>query len=125
MDRELALDLASRGIVTRADLAEQAFFLIRPRPVLDAGQEKAMNEEELLRLRRLRVRLENEVSWEPAAMETALKDFAREEGVGLGQIGPSLRRAVTGGAPAHDLGTTLSLLGKDETLSRLGDLGGS
>jgi glutamyl-tRNA synthetase len=83
-----------------------------------------MKEEELLRLRKLRSRLETEADWTPPALETALKDFAREEGVGMGQIGPSLRRAVTGGAPAPDLGTTLSLLGKDETLSRLGDLGG-
>jgi glutamyl-tRNA synthetase len=119
-----ALTVLKARAKTVADLAEQAFFLIRPRPVLDAGPEKAMKEEELLRLRKLRSRLQTEADWTSPALETALKDFAREEGVGMGQIGPSLRRAVTGGAPAPDLGTTLSLLGKDETLSRLGDLGG-
>jgi glutamyl-tRNA synthetase len=50
-----------------------------------------------------------------------LKSFATDEGVGLGQIGPGLRAAMTGGTPAPDLGQMLELLGREEALARLSD----
>jgi glutamyl-tRNA synthetase len=42
----------------------------------------------------------------------------------MGQIGPGLRAALTGGAPAPDLGQTLELLGREEALARLKDQSG-
>jgi glutamyl-tRNA synthetase len=39
----------------------------------------------------------------------------------MGKIGPGLRAALTGGAPAPDLGQSMELLGREETLARLAD----
>jgi glutamyl-tRNA synthetase len=107
---------------TLAELAEQAFFLVRRRPLaLDVAAQKAMKDGVAERLGRLRQRLEAAPTWEEATLAQTLKDFAAAEGVGMGQIGPGLRAVLTGGAPAPDLGSTLALLGREEALGRIGD----
>lgn len=107
---------------TVVELADQAFFLIRKRPVaLDAAAQKAMKDGVAERLGRLLPRLEAATAWEEVPLAQTLKDFAAAEGVGMGQIGPGLRAVLTGGAPAPDLGQTLSLLGRDESLGRIAD----
>jgi len=107
---------------TVVELADQAFFLIRKRPVtLDAAAQKAMKDGVAERLGRLLPRLEAATAWEEAPLAQTLKDFAAAEGVGMGQIGPGLRAVLTGGAPAPDLGQTLALLGRDESLGRIAD----
>ncbi|MES1203729.1 MAG: glutamate--tRNA ligase, partial [Pseudomonadota bacterium] len=107
---------------TIADLADQSFFLIRTRPLtLDAAAEKAMKEDVMLRLRRLKPVLGGVSPWEAPVIAEAIQAFVRDEGIGMGQIGPGLRAVVTGGAPAPDLAQTLALLGKDEAMARFGD----
>jgi glutamyl-tRNA synthetase len=59
--------------------------------------------------------------WSPAALEAELKEFAAQEGVGLGKIGPGLRGILSGGSTAPDLASTLTALGRDESLGRLQD----
>jgi glutamyl-tRNA synthetase len=117
-----AMPVLKHRAKTIADLADQSFFLIRVRPLaLDAAAEKAMKEDVMLRLRRLKPALEGLTLWDGPTIAETLQAFARDEGVGMGQIGPGLRAVVTGGAPAPDLAQTLALLGRDETLARLGD----
>jgi glutamyl-tRNA synthetase len=117
-----ALPLLKQRAKTIADLADQSFFLIRTRPLtLDAAAEKAMKEDVMLRLRRLKPVLEGVSPWEAPTIAEAMQAFARDEGIGMGQIGPGLRAVVTGGAPAPDLAQTLALLGKDEAMARFGD----
>jgi glutamyl-tRNA synthetase len=107
---------------TVADLAEQAFFLIRARPLpLDGAGKNAIKDEDMLRLRRLKPVLDALTPWNQAAIAAAMKVFAESEGVGLGKIGPPLRTALTAGAPAPDLAQTLAYLGKEEALGRLAD----
>lgn len=107
---------------TVAEFADQAFFLIRRRPVsLDVAAQKAMKEGVAERLGRLLPRLESTLGWNEPALSQALKDFAAAEGVGMGQIGPGLRAVLTGGAPAPDLGHALALLGREESLARIKD----
>ena len=60
-------------------------------------------------------------AWTPAALEVELKEFAAQEGVGLGKIGPGLRGILGGGAVAPDLASALTALGRDESLGRLKD----
>jgi glutamyl-tRNA synthetase len=107
---------------TLAELADQVFFLVRRRPVaLDVAAQKAMKDDVTERLRRLRPRLEAAPTWEEASLAQTLKDFAGAEGVGMGQIGPGLRALLTGGAASPDLGSTLALLGREESLARIAD----
>ena len=105
-----------------SNLAEQARFVLTKRPLaLDEKSQSLMKDDFKQRLVRLRDRLANEPAWDHVSLGSALKAFATEEGVGLGQIGPGLRAALTGGTPSPDLGQTLELLGRDEALARISD----
>lgn len=107
---------------TLLELADQAAFLLATRPlVLDPAAKSHMKDEFRQRLARLRERLAAAPTWEHAELSSVLKAFATDEGVGLGQIGPGLRAALTGGSPSPDLGQTLELLGRDEALARIAD----
>ncbi len=107
---------------TIPDLAEQARFVLARRPLaLDDKAKSLIKDEFKPRLSRLRERLAATPSWEHAELSNVLKAFATEEGVGLGQIGPGLRAALTGGTPSPDLGQTLELLGREEALARIAD----
>jgi glutamyl-tRNA synthetase len=106
---------------TVTELSRLAFFLGRARPfALDEAAMALIKGETLDRLKRLRSTLDG-VAWDEASLSEALKAFAAAEGVGLGKIGPAVRAVLTGGAPALDLGQTLSYLGREETLARLDD----
>ncbi|MDX2238823.1 MAG: glutamate--tRNA ligase [Hyphomonadaceae bacterium] len=103
-------------------LAEQARFLILTRPLkLDPTAQKAIESASPGLLARLREAMAALTDWAPEAAQDALKAFAAAEGLKMGQIGPLLRAALTGGAPAPDLGHTLAALGREEALGRLSD----
>jgi glutamyl-tRNA synthetase len=107
---------------TLPDLADQSAFLLANRPLaLDEKAKSLMKDDFRERLRRLHTKLAAEPIWESAALGSALKAFATDEGVGLGQIGPGMRAALTGGSPAPDLGQALELLGREEALARIVD----
>jgi glutamyl-tRNA synthetase len=107
---------------TVIDLAAQARFMLAQRPlVLDESAKSLMNTDFRERLGRLHARLAAEPKWDHEALAGALKAFATDEGVGMGQIGPGVRAALTGGAPSPDLGQTLELLGREEALARISD----
>lgn len=107
---------------TLAEMETQAYFLLRHRPFTpDEAVSKHLSAEALDRLSRLRERLATHNDWTPEAIGEALKAFAEAEGVGFGKIGQPLRAAMTGGAPAPDMGLVLALLGREESLARLDD----
>lgn len=109
---------------TIVELAGACRFLVGRRPLaLDASAEKALKPE----TRALLARLGRELAavpddrWTDTELSAALKAFVAAEGVSMGQIGPGLRAALTGGAPAPDLSLVLSALGRDESLARMAD----
>jgi len=117
-----ALPVLKKRAKTLLELADQARFLLAQRPlVLDEAAKSHMKDEFKQRLGRLRERLAAAPQWEHAELSSVLKAFATDEGVGLGQIGPGLRAALTGGSPSPDLGQTLELLGREEALARIAD----
>ncbi|MBI1185945.1 MAG: glutamate--tRNA ligase [Alphaproteobacteria bacterium] len=117
-----AVPILKQRSKTIAEIADFSFFFIRSRPFeLDAAAQKAMDAPASERLARLAPRLAAQADWTAPALAAALKAFAEAEGVGLGKIGPPLRAALTGGAPAPDIGWTLEILGREETLARLTD----
>lgn len=134
VEKRMPLDDAQRASLARGapvlkkraktlvELADQAKFLLAKRPlVLDATAQSLMKDDFKQRLKRLHDHLAAQPDWEHAALASALKAFATEEGVGLGQIGPGLRAALSGGLPAPDLGQALELLGREEALARIAD----
>ncbi len=107
---------------TIPELAEQARFLLLKRPLaLNDAAKAQLGDEVRARLSRLQQHLASETNWTHANLAAALKAFATLEGVGMGQIGPGLRAALTGGAPAPDLGQAMELLGREEALARISD----
>jgi glutamyl-tRNA synthetase len=118
---EKAVSVLKNRAKTLAEMADQAGFLISARPLNLDAKAQSLVKEAKERLKRLRERLIAEPKWENVTLSLLLKAFATDEGVGMGQIGPPLRAALTGGAPSPDLGQTLELLGRDETLARLAD----
>ncbi len=134
IEKTTPLDTAARVLLTRAapvlkkraktvvELAAQARFLLAKRPLsLDETAKSLMKDDFKQRLKRLHDHLAAEPDWAHAALASALKAFATQESVGLGQIGPGLRAALSGGAPAPDLGQALELLGREEALARIAD----
>jgi glutamyl-tRNA synthetase len=117
-----AIPMLKKRAKSIPDLVDQSRFVLLKRPLaLDEKANSLMKDEFKQRLSRLRDWLAKEPGWDHVALGAALKAFATAEGVGLGQIGPGLRAALTGGAPAPDLGQALELLGRDEALARMAD----
>ncbi len=116
-----AIPLLKKRAKILAELADGVHFLAATRPLaFTEAAQKQLTGDVKGRLERLSGRLA-QANWETTDLGTLLKAFATDEGVGMGQIGPGLRAALTGGAPAPDLGQTLELLGREETLARLKD----
>ncbi|MBY0564822.1 MAG: glutamate--tRNA ligase [Hyphomonadaceae bacterium] len=117
-----AAPMLKKRAKTIPDLLEQARFLLLARPIaLGDSARAALGGETRPLLARLRNHLTDQATWTHDALTTTLKAFAASEGVGLGQIGPGLRAALTGGAPAPDLGLALQMLGREEALARISD----
>ncbi len=107
---------------TVLQLADLTLFALKARPLeLDERTRKLLTDEALGRLARLRAHLAGEADWTPPALEGSLRAFAGAEGVGLGKVGPWLRGVLSGGAPAPDLASTLTALGREEALGRMDD----
>lgn len=117
-----AIALVKEAAQTVLQLADLTRFVLKARPLaLDERTRKLLTEEALGRLGRLRAHLAGEADWTPPTLETSLRAFAEAEGVGLGKVGPWLRGVLSGGAPAPDLASTLTALGRDEALGRMDD----
>jgi glutamyl-tRNA synthetase len=54
-------------------------------------------------------------------LEASLRDFAAEEGMGLGKVAQPVRAALTGRTISPSVFEMMEILGREESLSRLGD----
>jgi glutamyl-tRNA synthetase len=63
--------------------------------------------------------------WTAASTEQAVRAFAEEKGIKLGTVAQPLRAALTGRTTSPGIFEVLAVLGKAETLARLGDQTGS
>ena len=118
---ELAVGLVKEGAQTVLQLADMTLFALKTRPLeLDERTRKQLAGDARDRLARLRPRLA-EAAFSGEALDAAIRAFADDEGIGIGKFGPALRGALSGGAPAPDLASTLLALGREEALGRLDD----
>ncbi len=119
---EHVIPLVRDGAKTLLELADACVFALKVRPLeMPEKAQQLLTEETVGRLSRLRDRYAAAQGWDVAALEALNKEFAENEGVGLGKIGPALRAVLSGGSPAPDLAGALVALGKDESLGRLDD----
>ncbi len=104
------------------DILESARFLTvsRPVPIADDARE-LLDSVSLGILERLTPQLQN-ASWERGGIEQTVSDFARQSGLKLGQVAAPLRAALTGRRHSPSVFAVMELLGRDETLARIGDV---
>ena len=104
------------------ELAEGAAFLFAPRPLAMDEKAAALLEgaaRDLLAL--VHARLSALAEWSAEATEQAVREVAEAEGAKLGQVAQPLRAALTGRATSPGIFDVLALLGRDESLARIGD----
>ena len=123
------LERAMPGLKIRAktlvELTEKASFYLASRPLdLTPRAAKLLAGDGAPRLARLAPELGAIESWDAGALEAALRGFAEREGVKLGAVAQPLRAALTGSHESPGIFEVMAVLGRDETIARVGDAAG-
>jgi glutamyl-tRNA synthetase len=106
---------------TLAELASNALFLVKPRPIrVDEEASKLITSETRRRLAALAQRLDR-TAWQAAALEGCIREFAAEQGVKLAAVAQPLRAALTGSTASPGIFEVMEVLGCEETLGRIAD----
>lgn len=112
--------LKERG-QTLPQLAESCRFLWDSNADnLNKKARKSLREDGINRLSDLREALDQTDSWTIEALQLVLESYCAAHTLSMGQVGPPLRAALTGGLPAPDLAPVMYWLGRDEVLERIG-----
>ena len=111
--------LKERG-QTLPQLAESCRFLWDSNADnLNKKARKALREDGIKRLSDIREALDGADSWTIETLQSALDTYCAAHNLSMGQVGPPLRAALTGGLPAPDLAPVMFWLGRDEVLARI------
>ncbi len=103
-------------------LGEGAMFLFDSRPLpLDEGAKALLEGGASDLLRRVGEALAGSTEWNEAALDNAVRAIAEEAGLGLGKVAQPLRAALTGRTTSPGIFDVLVLLGREESLARIGD----
>lgn len=115
-------ELCERG-QTIPEILKAAEFLLVERPIQISGKaKKKLKGEALDRLKELTARLDELNDWKADKLSEVISQYCEENELSMGQVGPPLRTALTGGLPSPDLNLVLFWLGKDETIGRIDDV---
>jgi len=117
---------AMAGLKERArtlrELADNAYYLYAERPLaLDEKAAALLDADARATLAALRPLLEKVDSWQPAALEAAVRAYADRAGLKLGKAAQPLRAALTGRSTSPGVFDVLAVLGREESLARIGD----
>ncbi|WP_067732034.1 glutamate--tRNA ligase [Novosphingobium naphthalenivorans] len=103
------------------DLAEGAAFLFAKRPLeMTEKAQGLLTDEARARLAAVHERLSTVSEWTLDGLEANLKAMAEELGLGLGKLAQPLRAALTGQTTSPGIFDVLVLLGREESLARIG-----
>jgi glutamyl-tRNA synthetase len=120
-----ALPLLKERAKTLVDLIDGAAFIVAERPLEMDNAAKALLDEGARRLLgRLLPSLSALPEWTASTTEAAVKSFSTTGGVKLGAVAQPLRAALTGRAASPGIFEVLSVLGREESLARIGDCAG-
>ncbi|HEX8215672.1 MAG TPA: glutamate--tRNA ligase [Allosphingosinicella sp.] len=104
------------------ELAEGGAFLFKSVPLdMDERAEALLEGEAPGLLASVHKALSCLPDWTAQATEQAIRDVAEAGGIKLGQVAQPLRAALTGRATSPGIFDVLVLLGRDESLARIGD----
>jgi glutamyl-tRNA synthetase len=124
--RRAQLAQALPGLKERAktlvELTDGAQFLFAKRPLaLEPKAEEILAKGGRLHIRALLPQLEALNEWTAATTEAVVRDYANAQGAKLGVIAQPLRAAATGRSTSPGIFDVLAVLGREESLGRLGD----
>jgi len=109
---------------TLVELIDNAHYILAERPIaIEAKAAALLTPEAQALLRDLHGELSAVEPWTPANTEQAVRMFAERQGVKLGAVAQPLRVAMTGRTTSPGIFDVLDVLGKQESLDRLSDLG--
>jgi len=107
---------------TLVELRDGAMFLFATRPLaLDDAAAGILGAEGRAHIANLLPRLSALPQWSAAATESAVRDYAEEMHLKLGQVAQPLRAALTGRATSPGIFDVFDVLGREEGLGRLQD----
>jgi glutamyl-tRNA synthetase len=107
---------------TVVELIEQARFLYAARPLaLDATAEEQLTVEARAMLADMKKRFAALEEWSAPVLDSTARAFAETHGLKLGKVAQPIRAALTGRTVSPGVFEVMVLLGRDETLARLGD----
>ena len=124
----LQRDRLSRGLYcvkdrakTFPELLEKAEFALANRPIApDEASAKSLDTVSRGILKSLTPRLQN-VSWTKEGLEPILTQTAEAHGIGFGKLAAPLRAALAGRSATPSVYDMMLVIGRDETIARLGD----
>jgi glutamyl-tRNA synthetase len=107
---------------TLLELIDGSYFIFADRPLqVDPKAAALLTPENRQLIGRLRTALETATPWTPETTEAALRSFAEQNNLKLGQVAQPLRAALTGRTTSPGIFDVLGVLGREECLARLGD----
>src|SRR5688572_4272320 len=107
---------------TVLELIELAQFIYATRPIaIEAAAEAVLTPEARQSTAEFTDVLNRLSDWSVPAIDTAARAFADAKGLKLGKVAQPLRAALTGRTVSPGIFEVMVLIGRDETLSRLGD----
>ncbi len=122
-DLSMLLSVQAERCKTLAEIADKSIYFYvdtLPRDMLDqAAQAKFLKPALHPVLQKITERFSTLTSWESSEIHAIINDVAKEFELSLGKVGPAIRVALTGGTVSPSLDTTIALLGKNRTLTRM------
>ncbi len=107
---------------TLVELQKSAAYLFVSRPLTMDDKAKALLHDEGKAALKTVLDVLNACSdWSAQALETAVKASAERQGLKLGKLAQPLRAALTGTATSPPIFDVLEVLGREESLARIGD----
>jgi glutamyl-tRNA synthetase len=107
---------------TLIELIDASYFIFADRPLeVEPKAQAVLTPETRGLIGQLRTTLEQVTPWSGEATEAAMRRFAETHGLKLGAVAQPLRVALTGRTTSPGIFDVLSVLGREESLARLGD----
>lgn len=115
----VALVMKERAYFIKDMIEEGAYFFKAPGSYDEKTVRKKWNEEAHQHVENLLARFRELDDFSASSLENSFKAYLEEKGVGFGRVGPGFRLAVTGLGMGASMFEVCSILGKEETLSRM------
>jgi len=95
------------------------YFFVTPTSYEEKAVAKQWKPETGAILKELAIVLENTLDYSPAHLESIVKAWIEEKGLGMGKVMPPLRLALVGDLKGPHLYDIMEIIGKEETVSRI------